>query len=1160
MPRPVNYNDGDMLLGREVEQRRHQAMETDAQQLTSQQMDFMRLDDRRMEDRFDVSQNAARHRNQEESRRLQLITLGFKPLIHSPEKSVMTKEFSNKFKARVSDKARLAKQRNKRSRLYQKNLNLNMINNAQDRVADESYERLEAAIGENQLLCEREEINDLAAFMTEDAAANAELTRLYLGDGDEKTGMDMRSAMDKMYETIMSTDIGSIKLENDKEIARNADKLERLSNQVMAFDKLCSNNGYWKGVDEALRERMQEKLEQVRSVVNYYCLRKDIITDKHYASHYNDELSMDITMAGSDEEKALAEKLLKAYTAGKYMMEKNNFSQKKINALGEPKFTKVQDGKRYLKVYEESFKHGQIKDLLKDRYSQSRKLNKADEVIRKNKKISQQLVNKSIENLKNYKGEIDCIPNYEEEAYNPQKVKECIEEIKKIDIKSLKCKSIKDMVDNYAQNYDLCSRVEFLHHQVVRGLMHGYSDEGFDDAAMVELRAKTNFFLSFRKTLCSVNSQIAIDNSYASKDSAEWKDHLESTIKTATTGYVNFVYLPGESIEETYKKYRDSAKEENDTKDETIKTAYKLLNTNNSGDISEEELNKKRQQYNKNAIIQDYMSKDGVIKNIDPTSGYIDYLTKKAKKEGKLVPALERTFAHMCQGKSAKEIERLFELATGNQKQRFDYYIEVLRASLSYDINKYNATDMGTFFDDWTKKGIVANLVSDNLKEVFDYVKSIIANSKGELALPEEFGSMEEMEIKTTAMFDFGCGIMAGRVSGLNQLPSTKYIHTMSVSEIGSYTTEKLRAQREKIDDLVSQQLDGELPVEYEDAFKDLECLNNKMYGFILPQDKTKKEDENQLIQEVYNFTVDADEAYQTILKDVKEKYRIEKWRAEQKRKAEEEEKKLLEKLYGDIPSEPDDMDQLLLDENYDEKRVEFEHKQNAKKDTNKIAQAKITDEVLAYTGHMYHDMNTYLRTQKETTPINVKNTTNKLKEGLKKCKIDRTVVVSRGIEGLGALGGMFGLKDVKDQSPNEIINQVVEKLNEANKENKEVIFTDPGFVSTSYEAKNDFVKGNVGIELIIKINKGTSAVNISGLSYYDYEKEILINAGTKFRLIKVYNAGNEPVDGLEYRETTYDQEQDDLHRRERKNYLKIYLETIPENEEGVLKQKDGKG
>ena len=382
----------------------------------------------------------------------------------------------------------------------------------------------------------------------------------------------------------------------------------------------------------------------------------------------------------------------------------------------------------------------------------------------------------------------------------------------------------------------------------------------------------------------------------------------------------------------------------------------------------------------------------------------------------------------------------------------------------------------------------------------------------------------------------------------------------MSVSEIGSYTTEKLRAQQEKIDDLGSQQFDGELPVEYEDAFKDLECLNNKMYGFILPQDKTKKEDENQLIQEVYNFTVDADEAYQTILKDVKEKYRIEKWRAEQKRKAEEEEKKLLEKLYGDIPSEPDDMDQLLLDEKYDEKRVEFEHKQNAKKDANKIAQAKITDEVLAYTGHMYHDMNTYLRTQKETTPINIKNATNKLKEGLKKCKIDRTVVVSRGIEGLSALGGMFGLKDVKKQSPNEIINQVVEKLNEANKENKEVIFTDPGFVSTSYEAKNDFVKGNVGIELIIKINKGTSAVNISGLSYYDYEKEILINAGTKFRLIKVYNAGNEPVDGLEYRETTYDQEQDDLHRRERKNYLKIYLETIPENEEGVLKQKDGKG
>ncbi len=55
-----------------------------------------------------------------------------------------------------------------------------------------------------------------------------------------------------------------------------------------------------KTLDEEKRDAINEKLENLRAVAAYYTMRKQIITDKIYRTHYDDELTMDVSKAFTD--------------------------------------------------------------------------------------------------------------------------------------------------------------------------------------------------------------------------------------------------------------------------------------------------------------------------------------------------------------------------------------------------------------------------------------------------------------------------------------------------------------------------------------------------------------------------------------------------------------------------------------------------------------------------------------------------------------------------------------------------------------------------------------------------------------------------------------------------------------------------------------------
>lgn len=123
-------------------------------------------------------------------------------------------------------------------------------------------------------------------------------------------------------------------------------------------------------------------------------------------------------------------------------------------------------------------------------------------------------------------------------------------------------------------------------------------------------------------------------------------------------------------------------------------------------------------------------------------------------------------------------------------------------------------------------------------------------------------------------------------------------------------------------------------------------------------------------------------------------------------------------------------------------------------------------------------------------------------------------------------LFSMLGLDLLKDE--NELEEQIKEKVESYN-EGKYVIL-DRAFLSTSLNPNQPF-EGNV--EWIVKGHKGKEALFLGEHSKYWQEEEVLFQAGTRFRLLKICPPGTA----------------EKIYKGDPKTTWKIYIETIPELE-----------
>lgn len=135
---------------------------------------------------------------------------------------------------------------------------------------------------------------------------------------------------------------------------------------------------------------------------------------------------------------------------------------------------------------------------------------------------------------------------------------------------------------------------------------------------------------------------------------------------------------------------------------------------------------------------------------------------------------------------------------------------------------------------------------------------------------------------------------------------------------------------------------------------------------------------------------------------------------------------------------------------------------------------------VEVYTGSAYSDINKYLRGIRKSTSYS--DEIKYAKSALSKASLPETTIVRRGTD-FDAVKSLF-----KEKQGSEII---------ANKEKYiGMVVQDKGFMSTTPMVGAGF---NDSVEFIIKVPQATNAMYVAPISSYESEKELLINAGTKF-------------------------------------------------------------
>ena len=261
--------------------------------------------------------------------------------VRIPANTLLTASYGSAFTERVSDKKRKAAKLNKKSRLFQKEVNAALLEKNLKVAHSFGYDNAKKLIGKNADI-DAQDFNDLAQFLVHrDINRNKEIADLMLG-GKNKNGKPQvdahhaRLALVKMANQLLSVNLSGIRLDTDHDIAENAAHLEALVNRIAAFERLSDKYDFMATLDTEKRNAINLKLESLRTVAAYFTIRKQIISDKVYKDHYDDELSMDISRAVNLEQLILAKKLTKAYAIGKTMMTKCGVSARNMNKMGVP--------------------------------------------------------------------------------------------------------------------------------------------------------------------------------------------------------------------------------------------------------------------------------------------------------------------------------------------------------------------------------------------------------------------------------------------------------------------------------------------------------------------------------------------------------------------------------------------------------------------------------------------------------------------------------------------------------------------------------------------------------------------------------------------------------------------------------------------------------
>ena len=311
-----------------------------------------------------------------------------------PLNSELQSEYGTEFKDKSMMKSRESKIRNKKSRLFKKNQAANRF----EALAAGEFEmrdkraKLRRGIPEEERLrlksSQLKDLSELSSMLSVDdktmESKFGDLVGKYSGmkevrgeDGEikreemskeEKEAARFDVMAEVANELLANSELDKINLFDDESLSQNAPLLERLTSMTAIFNRMLNDNP---GFMEALKvqttahkriadangnvikekeirviaggitaEALTKQMERLQAVSDVYRVRKLIVTNQYYRTHYNSELSMNASLNDSPEQKYLAKLLRTSFYLGKNLQkfgapdQEINDASARLNAEG----------------------------------------------------------------------------------------------------------------------------------------------------------------------------------------------------------------------------------------------------------------------------------------------------------------------------------------------------------------------------------------------------------------------------------------------------------------------------------------------------------------------------------------------------------------------------------------------------------------------------------------------------------------------------------------------------------------------------------------------------------------------------------------------------------------------------------------------------------
>ena len=414
-----------------------------------------------------------------------------------------------------------------------------------------------------------------------------------------------------------------------------------------------------------------------------------------------------------------------------------------------------------------------------------------------------------------------------------------LEEVERLDLKTISFGSTEKMLEDYEKSMETLSNIRAVHNQLLRGIMRGYR---LPDKRLMDLRAKFKAAFGMQLYLYTLNRLMNdgfLDDMNENQIRAKIKSELDSDPRLG-----GYSLVPGDAAG-MLSEYRKKMEKDYKNRKKSITRVYGVVSGSAESEMPSDELKKKMDAYESNAVIQDFMHHSGLLAQ---KNGVLSSISTVLKEQGKMpVSTLPREHGTWMYGKPYQERIRLTELLLGpgekeeekqkekiiendtaeieNEEEKRKYadaqykailakdrlivYKEMIRDMRKLDYKDFDPTDLTGFYDDYDRKMLVLRLYT-NAKSIAREVKTALReirdaetaekrkkdptyqpDKKEPLTLPDDFkefnyGSFDDFIKDMHVTQEYG-NALQGKFDSIEQLPLTAELNCFSIEELFSY-------------------------------------------------------------------------------------------------------------------------------------------------------------------------------------------------------------------------------------------------------------------------------------------------------------------------------------------------------------------------------------